>query len=378
MLNHPADTMTVAIVANTVWNLSNFRMPLIKAFVLNGYRVVLLAPNGDGIEKLEAEGAQFIPLKSLRRKSINPITDLRLLAELRRLYRREKIDAALHYTIKPVIYGSLAARLLGVKSIATITGLGYTFLGGKLNTLLTSMFYRLALRKTEVVFFQNPDDRKLFIDWKIVSPSVCELSPGSGIDLGYYAYVSYSCASPGRFLFVGRLLSDKGIREFVEAARRARVVRPELSFQAIGGLDEGNPASVSSAELSTWKKEGVVEFLGNFPDVRPALAEASFVVLPSYREGCPRVLLEAAATGRPLIAFDVPGSREIVLDKKTGWLVPARDEIALGDTFLQAVAEPFSERQLMGERGRALMESKFSDTFVAKLYLDKLRSFSQA
>ncbi len=368
--------MTVAIVSNSVWNLSNFRRPIIKAFLLEGYRVVLLAPSGEGVNELEAEGASFIPLKNLQRKSVNPFNDLRLISELSRIYREKQVDVALHYTIKPVIYGSLVARWLSRKSMATITGLGYTFLGGKANTLLVSTLYRLALRRAQVVFFHNPDDRDLFIEQGIVSTSISELAPGSGIDLDHYAYVDYSQATPGRFLFVGRLLSDKGIREFIEAARLARQVDPTLSFQVIGDIDEGNPASVSSAELSAWKEEGFVEFLGQLPDVRPALAKASFVVLPSYREGCPRVLLEAAATGRPLIAFDVPGSREVVIDGETGWLIPLKDEVALGNAFLKAAVEPFSECQIMGERGRALMESKFRDTFVAKLYLDKLRSFS--
>jgi len=369
--------MTVAIVSNSVWNLSNFRRPIIKAFLLEGCRVVLLAPDGEGVIELEAEGASFIPLKNLKRKSINPLNDLRLISELSRIYRQEQVDVALHYTIKPVIYGSLAARWLSRKSIATITGLGYTFLGGRANTLLVSMLYRLALRRAQVVFFHNPDDRDLFIGKGIVPPSISELSPGSGIDLNHYAYEDYSQASPGLFLFVGRLLSDKGIREFIAAARLARQVNPAISFQVIGDIDEGNPASVSSAELSAWKKEGVVEFLGQLPDVRPALVQASFVVLPSYREGCPRVLLEAAATGRPLIAFDVPGSREVAIDGQNGWLVPLKDEVALGNIFLQAATQPFSECQIMGARGRALMETKFSDTFVTKLYLDKLRSFSQ-
>jgi len=371
-------SITVAVVGNNTWNLLNFRRALIEALVADGYRVLLLSSEGPEREKLSVFAAQFIPLKHLRRKSVNPFQDLRLIAELAGIYQREEVDIALHHTIKPVVYGSLAARWCGIKNVVTITGLGFSFLGGRARWLFISSLYRLSLQRAKTVLFQNPDDRELFVNQKIVSSSVTRLTPGSGINPERFPYVDYDQSVPGRFLFIGRLLSDKGIREFIGAARRARQLNPLLTFQVAGDIDEGNSASVSMSELSEWRTDGTIDYLGNLADVRSTIAKASFVVLPSYREGCPMALLEAASMGRPLIAFDVPGSREVAINGKTGWLVAPRDEKALGDAFLKAASTSFPERESLGQAGRKLVEGKFSDTFVAELYLNLLKSILQS
>ncbi|TXF90965.1 glycosyltransferase family 4 protein [Neolewinella aurantiaca] len=364
--------MIVAVVANTAWNLLNFRKSLIGALLAENHRVVLLAPDGPECEQLSASGAEFIRLRHLRRKGVNPLRDLALLYELRTVYAREKIDVALHFTIKPVIYGSFAARMTGVRNISTLTGLGYTFLsGGWANGLVRSM-YRIALRHAAAVLFHNHDDRQLFLDGGLVTEAQSQVVAGSGLQLDDYPLSPYEEAIPNRFLFVARLLTDKGIREYVAAAEAAREVNPELSFHILGPLDPENPAGIKAEELERWVAEGIIAYDGVSADVWPHLARASVVVLPSYREGCPRVLLEGGAVGRPLLTTDVPGCRAVVTAGENGCLVPACNADALARAMLEMSALPKEELKAMGLRGRKIVEEQFDDQVVNRVYLSKV------
>jgi glycosyltransferase involved in cell wall biosynthesis len=361
--------MIVAIVANTAWNLYNFRRGLIDALLNEDYRVLLIAPDGPEREQLKATGVEYITLRNLRRKGLNPLRDLALLNELRGIYRQQKVAVALHFTIKPVIYGSLAARLTGVRNISTLTGLGYTFLSGNRTNSLVRIMYRTALRRAEAVLFHNPDDRQLFLDGGLVTEAQSGVVAGSGIRLEDYPLSPYSEAITGRFLFVARLLTDKGIREYVAGARAAKAVNPALSFHILGPLDPDNPVGISAEELEDWVAEGVIFYDGVAADVRPHLARASVVVLPSYREGCPRVLLEGGATGRPLLTTDVPGCRAVVTDSYNGFLVPSRDAEALAGAMLKISAFSPGELQKMGLRARAVVGEKFDLRIVTGDYL---------
>lgn len=366
------DKVTLALVTNSAWNLFNFRRGLIDAFHHEGYRVLLIAPDGPERKTLEATGARFIPLVNLRRKGLNPLRDLMLVRELRRIYREEKVHTALHFTIKPVIYGSFAARSAGVGNLCTLTGLGYTFLSGKKTNKLVRVLYRLALSNADAVFFHNPDDGKLFVDDGLSPKDRSRVVGGSGLEVAEYPYTGYQEAIPGRFLFVGRLLTDKGIREFVAAARLAKAGDPELSFHILGPFDPGNPAGISADELETWTREGIVEYDGVATDIRPHLIRSSVVVLPSYREGCPRVLLEAAAMGRAIIGTDVPGVREVVLDGENGWLVPVKNAEKLAEAMLTASGSR-SPLVDMGKAGRKHIERYFTVEKVAAEYLRAVR-----
>ncbi len=359
--------LTIALVANTAWNLWNFRRGIIEALLADGHRVVLLAPDGPARPALEATGAQFIALQRLRRSGLNPLQDLALTRELARHYRREGVAAALHYTIKPVIFGSFAARRTGVRSINTLTGLGYTFLAGGVTAWIVRRLYQRALRGSTRVFFHNPDDRDLFLQAGLVGAEQSGVVPGSGVRVADFPLVPYAQAEAGHFLFVGRLLADKGIREYVAAARLVRRERPDLVFEVLGPLDGENPTGISAAELEGWIGEGVIRYAGATTDVRPHLARASVVVLPSYREGCPRVLLEAGATGRALIGADVAGVREVVLPGVNGWLVPARDAEALAAACL-AAADPAADLPGLGGRSRELVLSVFAEERVIAHY----------
>ena len=364
---------TLALVANSAWNLYNFRRGLIDALQAEGYRVLLVSPDGPERKKLEATGAKFIPLVNLRRKGLNPLRDLKLVIELHRIYREEEVKGALHFTIKPTIYGSFAARRAGISNICTLTGLGYTFLSGRKTNKLVRMLYRQALGSADAVFFHNPDDLSLFVEDHLTPKDKSSVVAGSGLQLSDYPYTNYEEAIPGRCLFVGRLLTDKGIREFVAAARLAKVRNPNLTFHILGPFDPGNPAGISANELETWTREGVVEYDGVATDIRSHLTRSSVVVLPSYREGCPRVLLEAAAMGRALIGTDVAGVREVVLDGENGWLVPAKNAEALAEAMLMA-GTPENPLVAMGREGRKHVERHFSVEKIVAPYLQAIRS----
>lgn len=367
--------MTVVLVTNSDWNIVNFRHHLVQDLHASGHRVVLVTPAGNHAEALARLPAEVVYLRHLRRGGLNPLRDLFLLGELTGIIRRHQVRAILNFTVKPVIYGSLAARLTGAKNISTLTGLGYTFIaGGKIRWLI-SRFYRIALRRAERVFFHNPDDQALFVDQGLVRAEQAAVVGGSGVDPAAFPLADYAEAVPGTFLFVGRLLVDKGIREFIAAARYAKRQEPDLQFHVAGSVDPANPASITEAELQSWIDEGLIVYHGQVADVRPLYRAASVVVLPSYREGCPRALLEAAATGRPLIAFDVPGCREVVLDGQTGWLVTTRNVKALAARMLEANTMATNQLASLGKNGRALVERRFSVARVNNVYLASLQGF---
>lgn len=366
---------TVAIVANSAWNLLNFRSGLIRAFADVGDRVLLLAPaDPDPVvrQHLAELPGTFLALRHLRRSGTNPLRDYALLRELTAVYRREAVTHALHFTIKPVIYGSLAAGNTSVVNISTLTGLGYTFIAGGWRSRVVRHLYRNALRTAHRVLFHNADDRRLFTEQNLCAAERSTVVGGSGIRLADFPTVDYARAQTGRILFAGRLLVDKGIRDYVTAARLLRRNRPHLRFHVLGPLDDGNPAGISRAELDAWVADGDIVYDGVATDVRPHLAAAALVVLPSYREGCPRVLLEAAATGRALIGTDVPGVRTVVRPAN-GLLVPPRRPERLAGAVLELLGEPAARRRQRAAAGRALVEEVFSERKVVGMYLEAVR-----
>lgn len=359
---------TVAIVANSTWNLLNFRAGLIRAFAAAGDRVLLLAPDGPERSALAKLPAAFIPLTNLRRSGTNPVRDFALLRELTSIYRRESVTHALHFTIKPVIYGSLAARKTGVVNISTLTGLGFTFIAGGWTTRLVRTLYRYALKDAHRVFFHNTDDRALFLERGLCTPAQSAVVGGSGLPLRDFPLADYHLAEPGRILFAGRLLVDKGVRDYVAAARLVRQQRPGLSFHIVGPLDEGNPAGITRQELECWIAAGDIVYDGVATDIRPHLVAATLVVLPSYREGCPRVLLEAAATGRALIGTDVPGVRAVVRPEN-GLLVPREKPEELAVAVLKLMEEDLVRWNERASAGRRLVEEAFSEREVVGVYI---------
>jgi len=364
------------ISANSFWNLVNFRTALIMALVDEGYRVIIAAPCADA-DWARIHGAEAVSI-AMDRSGLDPIADVRLFIDYLRIFRRHAPDFYLGYTAKPNIYGSMAARLTGVVSLPNVSGLGTAFISDGLLSRFVGLLYRLALHRCPIVFFQNPDDRNLFLERKIIRPDQARLLPGSGIDLDRFVPEQPAGDGQHRFLFIGRLLGDKGVREFVEAARLLKLEHPSWRFQLLGSLDEGNRSGIGSQELGQWTEQGLVEHLGHADDVRPYIAAATAVVLPSYREGLPRSLLEAAAMARPLVASDVPGNRQLVEHGVNGLLCEVRNSQSLAEAIRQIGAMGPDRRAEMGRAGRQLVERDYGMNKVINAYLETMAQLAPA
>lgn len=367
--NEASFTPKILLVAHRAFYLQNFLRGHIRSLQSKG-SCVITAGAADGFEsRLSAIDIPFVRLP-MPHKAIHPLGDIRLFWALYRWYQQERPDIVHHFNIKAVIYGSIAARLAKVpKIVNTITGLGFVFTDEAKPWLrrLVEWQYRLALSCADVVFFQNPDDRGLFVDRRLVKYEKSELLPGSGVDTSYFVprpsqqTASTECSLS--FLMIGRLLKDKGIYEYVDAARRVKKEFPHVKFYFVGQSDTHNPALIPEADLERWQSEGIICWLGFIDDVRDVIAMADVVVLPSYREGTPRSLLEAAAMGKPLIATDVVGCREVVDSEVTGLLVPVKDSRALAQAMCRMIVDP-EMRWRMGMAGREKMVREFDEAIV--------------
>jgi len=358
----------ILLSSNSLWNIENFRRHLVEALDREGWAVVIVAPATDA-ERLESSlPARLEPIR-IQRSGTNPLSELVLFNSYCRLIRAERPAAYLSWTIKPNLYGALAARLSGVPAILNVSGLGTAFLSGHLFGRFVSILYKLAFQRAWIVFFQNEDDRALFLERGLVRPDQARLLPGSGVNLAQFPMTSLPREGGQRFLLVARLLGDKGVREYVEAARLARRVLPDAEFRLLGPIDQGNRTAISSEELENWIREGAIDYLGEAKDVRPHIAAATAVVLPSYREGLPRTLLEGAAMGRPLIATNVPGCRDVIEEGVNGFLCDVRSAGSLSRAMIKLANLDPDVRAKMGEQSRELVEQRFSEELVAQAYV---------
>ena len=369
-MNRP-ESKTILFVANTSWNLVNFRAPIIAALKDQGYTVAAAVPDDEGAARLRASGVEVHPV-DVDALGFSPLRDSRLLIDYFKLLRRVRPAAIFGFTIKPNVYASIAAGLSGIPVINTISGLGTGFLSGSLLQGLVTRLYRRALTRSKRVFFHNEEDRDLFVDLGIVSAAQAAVVAGSGVDLRRFQPVERNADQhPPVFLFIGRLLTDKGTVEFAQAASIVRKSR-QARFQMLGSLDD-HPKAAPRDVMHGHAADGTIELLGPAQDVRPYIAEADCVVLPSYREGLPRVLLEAAAMATPVIATDVPGCRQAVENGVTGLLCEARSSESLARTMADFVDMPAGRRLEMGAAARAKAEREFPESAVVAAYLDELR-----
>lgn len=359
----------VVISANTFWNVANFRENLIKALVGHGHIVTVAAPGPD-IDWASRIGVETASI-SVNRSGLNPFGDARLFGQYLRMFKRSDADFYLGFTVKPNIYGALAARFSRVAALPNVSGLGTAFIAGGALSWLVSQLYRVAFRNCPIVFFQNADDCELFVSRNIVQRDQARLLPGSGVDLKRFAPASAQ-HSEVRFLLIGRLLGDKGIREYVRAAQWLKSIHPDWRFQLLGPIDEGNRTAIERAELDRWIEDRTIEYLGPADDVRPFISAATAVVLPSYREGMPRTLLEAAAMARPLVATDVPGNRQLVEDGINGLLCRPRDWESLAEAMLSLGQKTAVEREAMGNAARKLVEDFYGEDRVISAYLEAM------
>ena len=363
----------LVISANTSWNIWNFRAPLVRALLAHGHQVTVMAPRDRESEKLAELGARFIPLP-MDNKGVNPVRDVWLAWRYLRLLRAERPDVYLGYTVKPNVYGSAACHLLGIPTINNVSGLGTAFIRDGLLTRIVERLYRMAFARADTVFFQNGDDRALFEDRRLVPAERVRLVPGSGIDLERFRPLPLPSRKRGRcvFVLVARLLHDKGVGEYAAAAASLRTRYPDAVFRLVGPLDVENRTAVARETVDGWVTDGTLEYAGPTDDPAAVMAQADCVVLPSYREGAPRTLLEGAALARPLVATDVPGCRDMVAEGVNGHLCAVRDAASLADAMEKVLSASHDERRAMGEASRALVEERYDVRHVIDAYREAI------
>lgn len=367
--------LDVLIVAGNARSLIANRGDLIAEMRGASYSVGALVPKADYLHGVDRLGIRIFPY-DLARTGVNPIADLRSFRQITRTIRANRPAIVFSYNIKPVIYGSIAARLVGGnRRYALITGLGHTYITSSKRNIrlrrLTDWMYSAAIASCDKVLFQNPDDLAEFRQRGILKDA-CKavLINGSGINLDRFAMQPIPEGRPN-FLFVGRLLREKGIGEFVEAAALLHRKWPHARFTVVGGHDANLPHAVDAGELERWKESAIVEFVGSVDDVRPWLRQASVLVLPSYREGTPKAVLEAMSVGRPIITTETPGCRETVREGVNGFLVPVGDAEHLADAMARFLESPMLIPQ-MGDASRRIAESKYDVSDVNRTILSSL------
>lgn len=363
----------VWIAINTTWNIFNFRRSLIVALGEAGLRVAAYAPPDDYVRHVEASGARYVPMQ-LNNAGTNPLRELMSVWRMVQLLRRERPALLLTYTPKVNIYLSLAARVWGIPVVANVSGLGRTFIAGGWLTRVTVVLYRLAFSWPKYIFFQNAEDRTIFLEAGLANEERTTLVPGSGVDVArFLPRPKVRSSDAFVFLMVARLTWDKGVGEYVAAARLLRAEFPSVSFRLLGFLDVPSPSAVPRSEVEAWLSESTIEYLGHSDDTVPIYAGADCVVLPSYREGLPKTLIEAGSMGLPTIATDVPGCRQATVDGETGFLCKVRDAAALAEAMRRMLLLTPEQREVMGKKARARVVREFDEKIVIERYLDVVK-----
>mgnify|MGYP006409533937 FL=1 len=362
----------IIISANSAWNVVNFRKGIVLELINHGFEVVVVSPKDEYVAKLCDLGCQHINI-DIDNKGINPINDLYLIFQYLKIFYQFEPNVILTYTIKPNIYGSLSAYILSIPIVNNISGLGTAFIKGGLLGNIVNFLYKISLRKSEHVFFQNYDDENLFLKKNLVTKDQVSVLPGSGVSLEYYQPQKSNIFNKeqGEFIFllIAHLTWDKGIQEYVSAARIVKEYSPTSRFQILGFLGVDNQTAVPRSQVDLWVTEGVIEYIGVAKDVRPYIDSSNCVVLPSYREGVPKTLLEAAAMGRPIITTKVEGCKEVVDDGVNGYLCNARDDKDLAEKMKIMLTTSSKDIVQMGLSGRKKMEKEFDEKIVINMYL---------
>jgi glycosyltransferase involved in cell wall biosynthesis len=369
--------MKIAIVLNTSWNIYNFRMSFIRSLIAEGHEVHTVAPIDDYTRRLEEAGCIHHNVR-MDSRGANPVRDFGLIIEFWSIYRRLKPDIILHYTIKPNIYGTLAASMLKIPVINNVCGLGTVFLKKGLVSLVAVKLYRWAFRYPKKVFFQNSDDRKLFLERKLVPPAIADLIPGSGVDLRHFVPAPSGKNENFTFLMISRLITDKGVLEFVEAVKQLKSKGVNAKFQILGPKDPMHKRGIQLETIEEWIQNGLVEYLGTTDDVRQYINKADCVVLASYREGTPRTLLEAASSGKPIVATDVPGCHHVVVNNYNGLLCKMKNAGDLAEKMRTMAGLDENALKEMGANGRKKMELEYSEDIVISKYIAAILSFRKA
>lgn len=371
----------ILIVGNIGWYLYNFRSGLGKILKENGFDVVFAAKDDGYGHLVRKDNIKFIPL-GVDRKGVNPFRDFFLFWELFRLYKREKPFMVVHYTIKPNIYGSMACRVLGVPSIAVVTGLGYVFIKRKgVIPAIAKMLYRITLNTSHKVVFLTDEDLRIFIRLKLIKENKGMVLPDP-VDSERFApeeCEANNTREKGKkiFLLMARMLWDKGIGEFVKAAQLLKDKYPRSEFWLLGPIDQGNPSFIPMNTINNWQSVGNIRYHGMADDVRSFISNSDVVVLPSYREGTPRALLEAMAMARPVIATKTVGCKNLVEDGINGFLVPKRDAGSLAEIMSKMIEMTEDELAVMGKEGRMRVLRDFDEKVIIGKFIDIIEGLAE-
>ncbi|MGJ0638830.1 glycosyltransferase family 4 protein [Xenorhabdus bovienii] len=366
----------IILCGNSSWSMYNFRLGLIKELIKRNYEVIILAPNDQFSQKLMEIGCRFLSIP-LSGQGINPIKEINLLYNIISIYKNEKPDMVINYTIKPNIYGSFASKITKTSSIAITTGLGFTFTKNNIISSIAKLLYRLSLSFAKEVWFLNSDDQAIFIKEKIIKKEKTKILYSEGICMGHFHPIPYIKEENSfSFILIARMLRDKGILEFVSAAKIIKEKYPNTIFKLLGFCDVDNPSAISRKEIDDWVAEGLIEYLGDTDDVRPYIAASDCVVLPSfYREGIPRILMEASAMEKPIITTDNVGCREVIQDGITGFFCKIKDPISLAQACEKFLNLSYQQITQMGYEGRNFVSNKFSEERIIKEYFDSIEKY---
>lgn len=367
--------MRIAIVLNTSWNVFNFRMGLIRALQSNGHEVLVVAPEDEYSKKITAAGCKFYKVE-MDSRGVNPIKDIALLVELRGIYKKIKPDVILHYTIKPNIYGTIAARTLSIPVINNVCGLGTIFLQKGIVSKIAKVMYKVAFKFPKKVFFQNHHDLDLFIKEKLIRKELSNILPGSGINLQDFPALPFKRNKRFTFLLISRLIHDKGIIEYIDAVKSLKALGVDARFQILGAKDPEHRRGIASKIIDEWISNDIVEYLGTTNDVRRFIKNADCVVLPSYREGTPRTLLEAASSAKPIVATDVPGCNNVVENNYNGYLCKLKNADDLADKMHAMMNLENQQIERMGKNGRTKVENEFNESVVISIYLRSIQELN--
>jgi glycosyltransferase involved in cell wall biosynthesis len=368
-----AESKKLAIVINSSWAAFNFRLNLARNLKTHGYKVIFIAPYEEKYSDLIALEFDFFNVE-LDPQGLNPIYDLKTLISLFLLLKKESVDLSLNFSVKPNIYSSIASRLINISCMSNVSGLGTVFVKKSFATKIVKYLYKISIGYNKKVFFQNESDRKLFVQSNLVQSKITEVLPGSGVDLNKFIPLTKSKSSRKiTFLFIGRLLKDKGLIEYIEAIKIVKQKHNNVEFQILGSIENTNVTVVPEVEVREWIEAGLVSYLGKTDSVERVISDCDCVVLPSYREGLPRSLLEAGAMEKPVIATDVPGCRDAVDDGITGFLCKVKNSQDLADKISLMVNLTADQRSSMGKAGRTKVLKEFDENVIFNKYLTSIK-----
>lgn len=367
----------IILISNTSWSLYKFRAGLIRRLVEEKNEVILLSAADQYVDDLKKLGARFIPLKYMMGKGLNPLRELLLINELNILYKTERPDIVFQYTIKPNIYSSIVATRLNIPVIAVITGLGYTFINRGIVPRLAKSLYKAALKRVNKTWFLNVDDQNSFVTANLVDINKTSVIPGEGINCELYSPIGSSKDKDKiRFILPARMLYDKGVKEYIDAAMMVNKEYPATEFNLLGFVNSDNPSAIPLFRIEEWSRNSFINYLGSVDDVRSIIEQHNCVVLPSYREGMSMALMESASLELPLIASNIPGCRQLIEHGTTGYLCKSKNAEDLAKQMITFLKLPSDKQLEMGRNGRRKMQKEFDEKIIIELYLKALKELT--